>query len=70
MSSDRHVHLNVEEIEAETDKAFCLRLKDDKHSKKVWVPKSVIIDCDDYAEGDTDCTVSVHEWFAEKEGLE
>lgn len=64
-SSSTWVHLNVDEIEAETEKAFLLCFGKDK----VWVPKSVISDVDDYDEGDTRCTISVKEWFADKEGL-
>lgn len=60
-----YVHLDVLEIEAETEKAFLLRLED----REVWVPFSQIADADDYERGDTDCTVSVTQWFADKEGL-
>lgn len=59
------VHLDVERIVKETAAAFLLQLED----RQVWVPKSVVSDAENYEEGDEDCTVSVAEWFAEKEGL-
>lgn len=67
MSSSNYVHLEVEEILRETDKAFLLRLEDE--GQELWVPKSQISDADDYEEGDKNCTVSVSRWFADKEGL-
>lgn len=66
MSSSNYVHLDVEEIVKETDKALLLRLDG---GEEVWVPLSQVADADDYSAGDMDCTVSVTEWFARKEGL-
>lgn len=66
MSASNYVHLDVEVIVRETEKAFLLRLES---GEEVWVPISQVADADDYSEGDTDCTVSVSEWFARKEGL-
>lgn len=60
------LRLDVEKIVRETDAAFLLRLEE---GDEVWVPKSQISDPDDYQQGDEDCTVSVSEWFANKEGL-
>lgn len=60
------VHLDVEEIVRETDKALLLRLDD---GEEVWIPLTQIADADDYHEGDTNCTVSVTEWIAEQKGL-
>lgn len=60
------VHLDVSLVKRETEKAFLLRLED---GSEVWVPRSQVSEPDDYEEGDEDCTVSVTEWFAEKEGL-
>jgi hypothetical protein len=56
----------VDRIVKETEKACQFLLNG---GKKVWVPKSVIADVDDYEVGDSDLTISVEEWFAEKEGL-
>lgn len=64
-SQSRWVHLDVELIVAESEKAFLLRIDNQDH----WVPKSQISDPDDYAEGDTNCTISVTEWIAEQKGL-
>lgn len=61
-----YVHLDVEEIVKETEKAFLLLLS---NGSKHWVPMSVCADSDNYSEGDRNCTVSVRRWFAEKEGL-
>ena len=65
MGAGRYVHLDVEEIVRGTDKALLLRID----GEEVWVPLSQIADSDDYEVGDMDCTVSVTEWFASKEGL-
>jgi hypothetical protein len=67
MSASDYVHLDVLLIKKETDMAFLLVLEDDE--RELWVPKSQVSNSDDYDEGDTDCTVSVSEWFASKEGL-
>jgi len=66
MSASSWVHLDVDEVVRETDKALLLRLDD---GNEVWVPLSQIADADNYAEGDRDCCISVSQWFAEKEGL-
>jgi hypothetical protein len=60
------VHLDVEEIVYETDRALLLRLAG---GEQVWVPRSQVADPEDYQAGDVNCTVSVSEWFASKEGL-
>lgn len=66
MSASNYVHLDVEEIVRDTDKAFLVRIE----AGEVWIPKSQIADADDYEAGDTDLTLSVTKWFADKEGLE
>lgn len=66
MGASKWVHLDVSEILRETEKAFLLKLES---GLEVWVPKSQISDADIYSEGDRDATVSVSEWFAEKENL-
>ena len=67
MSERVFLHFDVEFILRETDKAFLLHFDD---GREFWVPKSQISDADDYSEGDEDCTVSITEWFCEKEGIE
>lgn len=66
MGASKWVHLDVDEILRETEKAFLLRLEE---GQEVWVPKSQISEPGIYSEGDRDATVSVSEWFAEKEDL-
>ncbi len=68
MSSSGWAHLDVLVIARETEKAFQLRLRGGAQ-RAVWVPKSVVSDAWNYEAGDRDVTVSVQEWFAEKEGL-
>lgn len=65
MSASNHVHLEVDEILRETDKAFLVYLD----GEETWIPKSVIADADDYEVGDSEVTLSIAEWFASKEGL-
>ena len=65
MSASNYVHLDVEEVVCETKKALLLRID----GTEVWVPLSQIADASDYSAGDTDCCISVTQWFAEKEGL-
>jgi hypothetical protein len=59
-------YLDVVEIEAETDKALCLRLK---NGRSYWVPLSMFADPDDYKKGDKDCEIAILEWFVKKEGI-
>ena len=68
MSFSNWTHIDVAEILRETDDAFLLRLKKDKED--YWVPRSVIADPGNYSENDTNCTVSIQDWFCEKSGLE
>lgn len=60
------VHLDFEEIVAETEKALLVRLED---GQEVWLPLSQISDADDYRQGDEDGTISVTEWIAKQKGL-
>ena len=64
--ADEWVHLDVEEILRETDKAFLVRLED---GREEWLPFSQIADPDEYQVGDRDCTVSITEWVARQKGL-
>lgn len=73
MGASGWTHLDVKEIKGETEKAFKLNLKPTKEfpaGRLVWVPKSVMSDPDNYDAGDKNCTISVEDWFAEKEKLE
>lgn len=66
MGASNWVHLEVDEIVKETEKAFLLRIDGEDD---YWCPKSQICDPENYEEGMTDCTVSVTEWWANQEGL-
>jgi hypothetical protein len=66
VSDSNWVHLDVELIVRETDKALLLRLED---GEEVWIPLGQIADADSYSAGDTNCTVSVTRWIAEQKGL-
>jgi len=66
VSASSYVHLDVEEILAETDKALLLRLEG---GEEVWCPLSQIADVEDYRKGDKDVGVSVTGWWASKNGL-
>ena len=73
MGSSGWTHLDVKKIKGETEKAFKLLLKptdEYPQGRILWVPKSVISEPDDYEEDDENCTISVEDWFAEKEELE
>ncbi len=65
MSASNYVHLEVDEIMAETEKAFRVRIGDEEY----WLPFSQIADSDDYQAGDKNCTMSVTEWIAKEKGL-
>jgi len=65
MRETTYVDLDVGTILKETDLAF-LFLTDD--GDEIWVPKSVIEHADDYDEGDENKTISIAEWWMEKEG--
>lgn len=66
MPSSDWVHLDVEKILKETDRAILCQLAD---GERVWIPLSQVSDPDDYSEGDENCTVSVTEQFAHARGL-
>lgn len=59
------VHLDVERIKKETEKAFLVTIDGEDY----WLPKSQISDADDYCDGDQDVTLSITEWLAEEKGL-
>lgn len=66
MSFGEYVHLDVEEILHETDKAFRIKLKS---GEETWMPKSQVSDADNYNVGDKNLTLSVTEWIASQKGL-
>lgn len=66
MSASNYVHLEVEVVVRVTDNALLARIDGDD----IWIPLSQVADADDYEAGDTDVTLSVTKWFADKEGLE
>jgi hypothetical protein len=61
------VHLDFRLIKKETADAFLVILED---GEEEWIPRSQVSDPEDYAEGDTDGTISVTAWLAEKRGWE
>jgi hypothetical protein len=65
MGAGRYVHLDVEEIVAATDMALLCVID----GEEVWIPRSQVADGGDYSEGDSDLTLSVTRWFADKEDL-
>ncbi len=65
MGTSNWVHVDVDEIIRETEKAFLVRIDGDE----VWLPKSQLSDADDYEQGDTDCTMSISEFIAKEKGL-
>ena len=66
MSQSGYAHIEVDEIKRETDGAFLFVID----GEEKWVPKSQVADPDDYERGDENCSVSITEWFANKEGIE
>ena len=65
MSASSWVHVDVEEIKAETDKAFLFVIDGEER----WVPRSQVADPDDYKRGDKEASVSITEFIARKLGL-
>lgn len=65
MSASGYVHVDVDRIERETDKAFLVLID----GEETWIPKSQIADADDYNAGDEDLTLSITEWIANEKGL-
>lgn len=61
-----YVHVQVEEIKHETDKAFLVIIDGDER----WIPKTQIADSSDYEVGDKNITISITDFIAEKLGIE
>lgn len=62
------VHLDVDEIVAETPDALLIRFEDG--DREEWIPKRQIADADQYSQGDQNFTVSITEWIANKKDIE
>jgi hypothetical protein len=66
MGASNWVHLDVDLIKSETDRAFLVVLED---GEEVWLPKSQISDPDDYMAGDENVALSITEWIADQKGI-
>ena len=66
MSRSNWVYLERCEIVHETDRAMLINYD----GNKIWVPKSQINELDRLDVGDTNVTVPISRWFAEKEGID
>lgn len=66
MGASSYVHITVEEILRETENALLILLDGDE----LWVPRSQVAGGDDYTQGDRDVTLSVTEWWANKNGVQ
>lgn len=60
------VHIDVDEITQETEKAFCCLIDGETH----WLPKSQIADHGDYGMGDKNISMSITEWIAKEKGFD
>lgn len=67
MGFSNWIHIDVEEIRKETDRAFLLILDD--FPDGVWLPKNQVSDPQDYHEGDCEVSMSITEWIAEQKGI-
>ena len=65
MGFSRWVHILVEKVVRETEKAFLCQIDGEEH----WLPKSQISDPDDYGEGNENCEMSVTEFIAREKGF-
>lgn len=65
MGASSWVHLDVDRVVRLTEKAMLVEID----GEEVWVPLSVVADAETYEEGDTDVTISIQEWWAEKNDL-
>lgn len=66
MSASGYVHVEAEVITGETEKAFFVVIDGTQYC----IPKSQIADADNYKTGDKNCTLSITQWIADKEGIE
>lgn len=66
MSEEAWVHVDVDEILKETEKAFKCRLAS---GHEEWLPKSQMSNPEDYNEGDRDAVISITSWLASQKEL-
>jgi len=66
MTFSNYVHVSVDKILRESDKAFLVFVD----GEETWLPKSQIADADDYEVGDEDVTLSVTAFIAKEKGLD
>jgi len=66
MPASNYIHIEIDEIKRVTDKAILIVYD----GTEIWLPKSQVADCDNYQEGDLNCTISITEWIANEKGLE
>lgn len=66
MGASNYVYITVEEIKAETQKAFLCVIDGEEY----WIPFSQIADAEDFSEGDTDVELAISEWIATEKGIE
>jgi hypothetical protein len=60
----------IEEIKAETEKAFLVRIElEDDSYVDVWVPKSQIEDPEQFSAGETDIEMNVRRWVLSEKNL-
>lgn len=66
MGQSNWVHFENCDIVGATEKALHVEYD----GTEFWVPRSVVDGGDKLEQGDKDVSVSIQEWFCEKEGLE
>jgi hypothetical protein len=66
MSASGWVHVSVDEIVRETERALLVLID----SEEVWLPKSAVADGESYVPGDRNVTLSIRDWLAREKGLE
>jgi hypothetical protein len=67
MSRSDYVHLDFEEIVAESQKALLVRFEEGE--QPLWIPLSQVADSDDYSVGDGPGTISLTAWICEQKEL-
>lgn len=65
MSASNWVHVHVDEILRETEKAILCLID----GEEIWIPLSQLQDPEEYGRGDKDFTLSITEWIADQKGL-
>ncbi len=65
MSASNWVHIHVDKILKETDKAFLCEID----GEEIWLPISQVADSGDYSEGDEDLSMSITSFLAIEKGI-